>query len=299
MAYKKDAVKNFWNEYGMTYDWEKKHDTKEGTKEWFRRIDKTLFNEERFLRDKNGRPFGKIIPFDKLKGKKALEIGCGMGSLTELMIRNGIITTSIDLTEKAVRNTKKRLELLKEEKPELKKIIEKSVVKQDDAENLSFKDNSFDFVLSWGVIHHSPDTRKCVKEIYRVLKPGGISSGMVYNKSSIIYYIHYMLIRGIFMGKLLKYSPRELADRYSDGFQFGVGCPKAEHFTFREWRNILKQAGFKKIRLRGSSQTTDIAVLGTRKFLDKIIPNSVYDFIFKRWGWFLVWNKIEKPLNKK
>ena len=117
---------------------------------------------------------------------------------------------------------------------------------------------------------------------------------MVYNKNSIIYYIHYMLARGILLGKFLKYNPRQLADYYSDGFQVGEGCPKAEHFTMKEWRAILKRVGFKDIKLRGSSQTTDIAVLGTRKAIDKLIPNSVYDFIFKRWGWFLVWNKIRK-----
>lgn len=293
MRYNKNKVKEFWNTHGMTYDWYSKTGFKEGTKEWFRNIDKVLFNEERFLRDRKGRPFGAIIPFDKLKGKNVLEVGCGMGSITGLMAKEGIISTSLDLTEKAVLNTRRRLEFLKEEHPETRS-LKKCKVIQGDAENLPFADDTFDFVVSWGVIHHSPETRKAVSEIYRVLKKGCATSGMVYNKNSIIYYVHYMVARGIMMGKLLKYSPRELADRYSDGFQLGTGCPKAEHFTIKEWASILKNAGFTNIRLRGSSQTTDIAVLGTRKILDRIIPNSVYDSIFKRWGWFLVWNKIRK-----
>ena len=42
-----------------------------------------------------------------------------------------------------------------------------------DAENLPLADNQFDVVYSYGVIHHSPDTAKSVREILRVLKKGG------------------------------------------------------------------------------------------------------------------------------
>ena len=49
----------------------------------------------------------------------------------------------------------------------------KSNLQRIDAENLPFKDNYFDIVYSWGVIHHSEDTEQVVKEIYRILKPGG------------------------------------------------------------------------------------------------------------------------------
>lgn len=293
MAYDKGRVQEFWNRNAMTYDWEKQHDLKEGTAGWFKRIDRIFFSIEKLLKDKKKRPFGAIIPFDKLKGKKVLEVGCGMGTMTELMARHGMITTSIDLTERAIVNTKKRLSLLKKRHPEMKH-LDRCVVRQDDAENLSFKDNSFDFVLSWGVIHHSPKTQKCLDEIHRVLKPGGCTSGMVYHRNSIVYYMHYMLLRGVLMGKLLKYSPKELADRYSDGFQFGEGCPKAEHFSMIEWQKMMKSSGFARISLRGSSQTSDIGVLGTNKILDKIIPLQVYDYIFRRWGYFIVWNKVAK-----
>ncbi|MBK7629848.1 MAG: class I SAM-dependent methyltransferase [Ignavibacteriales bacterium] len=52
-----------------------------------------------------------------------------------------------------------------------------------DAEALQFEDNSFDFVWSWGVIHHSSNTRKILEEIQRVLKPGGEAIIMVYHRS--------------------------------------------------------------------------------------------------------------------
>ena len=54
------------------------------------------------------------------------------------------------------------------------------------AEILSFEDESFDFVYSWGVLHHSPNTRKCFDEIYRVLRPGGKAKIMIYHKYSCV-----------------------------------------------------------------------------------------------------------------
>ena len=50
------------------------------------------------------------------------------------------------------------------------KNIEYSVM---DATNLSFKNNFVDAVFDFGIIHHIPDWKKCIKEVHRVLKPNG------------------------------------------------------------------------------------------------------------------------------
>ena len=52
----------------------------------------------------------------------------------------------------------------------LNKFSLKSKITVGDAGNLNFENNFFDIVYSGGVIHHSPNTLKAVKEIYRVLK---------------------------------------------------------------------------------------------------------------------------------
>jgi ubiquinone/menaquinone biosynthesis C-methylase UbiE len=295
--YNLKTVKEFWNENPMNYDWEnKKTGLKEGTEGFFKRIDKDFFSAADFI-EKNGRPFGKIIPFGWIRGKKVLEVGCGMGSVSQLMALAGAKVTSIDLTPRAVRNTNKRFEILRKKAKE-KKIkglfLEKCKAIEANAQELPFKNESFNFVLSWGVIHHAPETQKCLDEIYRVLKRGGITSGMVYHKNSIVYYGHYMLLRGVLMGKLLKYSPRELADRYSDGYQRG-GCPKAEHFTKRKWKKMMVKAGFKKkkIRLFAAGQVTDVYPPGMR-FLDKFVPRAVPYAVLYFWGWFLGWDKVGK-----
>ncbi len=68
-----------------------------------------------------------------------------------------------------------------------------------DAEAFPFEDNSFDIIYSWGVLHHTPDTRRAIEEVYRVLRPGGIARIMVYNRYSVVGYVlwlRYALLAG-------------------------------------------------------------------------------------------------------
>ncbi|MFH1504742.1 MAG: class I SAM-dependent methyltransferase, partial [Candidatus Omnitrophota bacterium] len=66
------------------------------------------------------------------------------------------------------------------------------------AEKLPFSDESFDHVYSFGVIHHSPYPQKIVDEIYRVLKPQGTATIMLYNRMSFYYLLEVKIIRKLF-----------------------------------------------------------------------------------------------------
>src|SRR5206468_2314200 len=127
-----------------------------------------------------------LIDFDQLQNKDVLEIGVGNGSHAALLARHSGSFTGIDLTDYAVESTSKRL----------KCFGLAGIVRQMDAEQMPFADRSFDFVWSWGVIHHSSDTRKILSEIARVLRPGGRAVTMVYHRNWWNYYLFGGLING-------------------------------------------------------------------------------------------------------
>lgn len=101
--------------------------------------------------------------FEAAKGNRVLEIGVGLGADHQRFAAAGADLYGIDLTERAVEHTHRRLVLFGLS----------STLAVGDAERLDFPDQNFDLVYSWAVLHHSPDTPKAITEVYRVLKPGG------------------------------------------------------------------------------------------------------------------------------
>ena len=126
------------------------------------------------------------MPIAKLKDKKVLEVGCGAGGHSSLFCKEGAHITSLDLTLDRVVATKKKLDIIDQNKS--------SLVLQGDAENLPFEDNHFDIVYSNGVLHHTPNTQKSIDEVRRVLKPGGVAVIMLYAKHSYLYWINIFLL---------------------------------------------------------------------------------------------------------
>ena len=52
---------------------------------------------------------------------------------------------------------------------------------------MPFADATFEYVYSWGVLHHTPGIDRAIAEIHRVLKPGGGVGVMLYNRESLLY----------------------------------------------------------------------------------------------------------------
>ena len=270
-------IQKEWENKPMTYDWNKTNQYTEGTKEWFEEIDKRFFNEVSsfFAQNKNEKQFSGLIPYEKIKGKNVLEIGCGSGAHSRLIVEAGANLTAIDLTEKAIELTRKRLGLYGCE----------AVVKQMDAEHMDFPDNTFDFIWSWGVIHHSSNTEKIISEIYRVLKPTGEVRVMVYNWNSLNCFVS--LCRGLLTGRLFRNSVQETLNYYSDGLV-------ARYFTRIEF-NSLFDMYFSSVETRTLGQKNELVVipsfggrLSNFKYrLAGLIPDFLSESILSLIGGFL------------
>lgn len=108
----------------------------------------------------------KINPEEFYTNKYVLDAGCGSGKVTSAIARFGAKkVVGIDLTSEGINFAKEK----SKEFPEGKNI---EYIKGN-CKDLPFEDNTFDIVHSNGVIHHTDDYEKCIKELYRVLKPGG------------------------------------------------------------------------------------------------------------------------------
>ena len=123
-------------------------------------------------------------------GRDVLEIGVGMGADHLLWARaRPRRLVGIDLTSRAARLTSSRLAL--------EGCAPRIAVA--DARSLPFPNDSFDVVYSWGVLHHTPDPPEAVREVHRVLKPGGMARIMLYHRRSyvgLMLWLRYALFAG-------------------------------------------------------------------------------------------------------
>ncbi len=109
------------------------------------------------------------FPLDQFQGKLVLDVGCGSGRFMEIVADNGAEIIGLDLSrsvDAAFKNlgTRANVHLI-----------------QADIFKLPFIDETFDFVYSFGVLHHTPDCRKAFKQLPRFLKKGGKISIFVYS----------------------------------------------------------------------------------------------------------------------
>ena len=163
------------------------------------------------------------------RDRDVLEIGVGLGADHQLFAEAGSRLTGIDLTERAIDHVRRRFEAFGLQ----------SDLRVANAERLPFPDQSFDLVYSWGVLHHTPDTSRAVREVARVLRPGGRARVMLYHKQSIVGFMLWLRY-GLLAGK-----PRRNLD---DIFANHLESPGTKAFTVDEARALFR--GFNSVTVR-------------------------------------------------
>jgi glycosyltransferase involved in cell wall biosynthesis/ubiquinone/menaquinone biosynthesis C-methylase UbiE len=173
----------------------------------------------------------RTMEFDRQAGQDVLEIGGGMGTDLAQFALHGARVTDVDLSSGHLKLAKENFAA---------RGLEGRFILQD-AESLVFDENAFDLVYSNGVIHHTPNTRQVVSEIFRVLRPGGRAIVMVYAENSLFYWRSLVWLIGIKVGQLRKYSMGEILSRSVERNDRGGAKPLVKVYTRRELRQLFGQ----------------------------------------------------------
>lgn len=184
-------------------------------------------------------------------GRSVLEIGCGVGLDSYTIARHGLDLTAVDLTDVGVKTARTRF---------LRNGVPGRFLAAN-AEKLPFPDAQFDYVYSFGVLHHASDTARCIDEVHRVLKPGGEARIMLYHRRSLNEFVHR-----------LTRIPFEDKDEL---------CPVVRRYTRREARDLFSKFGQVDIG-------TEYLYGEGYGCLFNLTPRWIYDPLSKWIGWHLM-----------
>ena len=220
--------KAWWETTPMRYDWREAVALEPYSRPYFEEIDRRFLGSMKAYMPWRERPFEQFIPYADLPSMDVLEVGVGHGTHAQLIAPQCRSFAGIDLTEAAYTAVIKRFQLFGLD----------GRILQMDAEEMSFPDASFDYVWSWGVIHHTADTRRVLQHMHRVLRPGGRATVMVYHRNWWNYLIVAGLLKGIVQGQLRTLGKlHRVAQGATDG-------AIARYYTPKEW----ERAKFRPVR---------------------------------------------------
>ena len=276
------SVQEWWGKFPMTYG--RHHGTSEygdsvtplrlGTPEFFQRADITFYQWTQPLHGPDG-PFSRIFPYRRYVGKRVLEIGCGLGCMSSNWARQGARVTAIDLNFPSVGLTAERFRISK---------LTGNLL-QADARTLPFRSSAFDYVYSWGVLHHSPKLEVSLQEFLRVLASGGEFGLMLYNRESLLYRYQVKWTEGFLHGEARFLDELSLASRYGDGAE-QEGNPHTWPVTKRELTSMLAPSCENlEIRLLGTEFDSILEHLIPLPKVKNWIPRSWRKPWARRWGW--------------
>ncbi len=179
----------------------------------------------------------QALDYGSAAGLEVLDVGCGQGIDVTEYARAGARATGVDLTPRHVELAVAHTGALG---------LDVTIV-QGDAEELPFAEASFDRVSSNGVLHHTPDMPRALRGIRRVLRPGGEARIIVYNRSSLHYWLFQVLWQGIRHGQLFQEGSMEgVMARGVERSSIGAR-PLVRVYSPRQLRRMMREAGFEQV----------------------------------------------------
>jgi 2-polyprenyl-3-methyl-5-hydroxy-6-metoxy-1,4-benzoquinol methylase len=248
LAQKISEVKDFWNQRPCNI----RHSVKPvGSREYFEEVQARKYFVEPHIPE--------FAQFARWTGKKVLEIGCGIGTDTMNFARHGAQVTAVEFSEKSLEIARRRAEVYG--------FQDKIRFYLGNAEELTsfLPIESYDLIYSFGVIHHTPNPERVIKELHHYVHPGSTIKIMVYYRRS--WKVFWILMT---YGKGQFWRLKDLVARHSEA---QTGCPVTYTYTKQEATQLLD--GFKVKEFR----------------VDHIFPYRIPDYVQYRYvkNWYFRW----------
>ena len=259
-----EKVQNYWNSRPCNI---RHSPSPVGTRQYFDEVEARKYFVEPHI------PL--FAEFEKWRGKKVLEIGCGLGTDTINFARAGAQVTAVDLSTESLALAKNRAEVFG---------LDNVTFYQANAEQLSdyVPVERYDLVYSFGVIHHTPHPERVIEQIHRYMDKDSIFKIMVYHRNS--WKVFWMLMKyGRKQGETLD----ELIARYSEA---ETGCPVTYSYTTDTVSDFLQ--GFDIIDTR-IDHIFPYSIPEYKKYEYKKIwyfrylPHALFRLMEQKWGWHL------------
>jgi len=237
-----NSVRDYWNNRPCNI----RHSTQPiGTKEYFDEVEARKYMVEFHI--------PAFADFEQWRGKKVLEIGCGIGTDTINFARHGAQVTTVDLSAKSMELAQQRAAVFN--------LQDKIRFLPGNAEQLStfVPVEPYDLIYSFGVIHHTPHPDNVLEELRKYTHPGTVVKIMVYHRRS--YKVAWIFATE---GKGQFWKLSEIIARNAEA---QTGCPIAYTYTRKEGRELLERHGFKVSKVE----------------VDHIFPYRIRDYVQYRY----------------
>lgn len=211
----------------------------------------------------------KFVNFGSYPGKKVLEVGVGQGTDLVQFAKGGADVSGIDITQRHLELAARNFEVRGM----------RANLQYATAAAIPFESDSFDVVYSFGVLHCTDNTVRCLSECHRVLKPGGeLILAMYYTYS--FFHAYTIFINGVLRGKLRRLGYKGLMSSIESGADGVEIVPLVKTYSRSQLRNILED--FDEVRFEVRHLTpSDFGAL--RHF----VPKSLAERAGKHVGWYI------------
>ncbi|MBI1745043.1 MAG: class I SAM-dependent methyltransferase [Acidobacteria bacterium] len=262
-----DRVKEFWNRRPCNV----RHSPQPvGTRRYFDEVEARKYFVEPHI--------SRFAQFERWRGKRVLEIGCGLGTDTIKFAQNGAWVTAVDLSEKSLEVARQRAQVYG--------LQDRIQFYCGNAETLDtlLPTASYDLVYSFGVIHHTPHPERVIAQIRQFVHPSSTIKIMIYYRWA-WKALEILLTHG--RGKVWRWAA-EVA-RHSEA---QTGCPITYTYTRRQARALLERHGFQTTEMElhhifpyRIPDYTQYRYVKTWYF--RPMPPALFHWLEKHYGWHL------------